>query len=50
MVNDQAVQKEISTGRLFGNYVEITSGLEEGEKIIDNLNEQIKDGVQVKVQ
>jgi RND family efflux transporter MFP subunit len=50
VVNDQAVQKEISTGRLFGNYVEITSGLEEGEKIIDNLNEQIKDGVQVKVQ
>jgi len=50
VVNDQAVQKEISTGRLFGNYVEITSGLEEGEKIIDNLNDQIKDGVQVKVQ
>ena len=50
VVNDQAVQKEISTGRLFGNYVEITSGLEEGEKIIDNLSKQIKDGVQVKVQ
>lgn len=50
VVNDQAVQKEISTGRLFGNYVEIISGLEEGEKIIDNLNEQIKDGVQVKIQ
>ena len=50
VVNDQAVQKEISTGRLFGNYVEITSGLEEGEKIVDNLSKQIKDGVQVKVQ
>ncbi len=49
VVDDQAVQKEISTGRLFGSYVEITSGLEEGEKIIDNLNEKIKDGIQVKV-
>jgi len=49
VVDDKAVQKEITTGRLFGNYVEITSGLEEGEKIIDNLNEKIKDGIQVKV-
>lgn len=49
VVDDKAVQKEISTGRLFGNYVEIVSGLEEGEKIIDNLNEKIKDGVEVKV-
>jgi len=49
VVDDKAVQKEITTGRLFGNYVEITSGLKEGEKIIDNLNETIKDGVQVKV-
>ena len=47
--DDKAVQKEITTGRLFGSYVEIISGLEEGEKIIDNLNEKIKDGVQVKV-
>jgi len=47
--DDAAFQKEITTGRLFGNYVEITSGLEEGEKIIDDLNEKIKDGVQVKI-
>jgi RND family efflux transporter MFP subunit len=47
--DDAAIQKEITTGRLFGNYVEITSGLEEGEKIIDDLNEKIKDGVQVKI-
>jgi len=49
VADDKAVQKEISTGRLFGSYVEIISGLEEGEKIIDNLNEKIKDGIQVKV-
>ena len=49
VVDDKAVQKEISTGRLFGNYVEITSGLEEGDKIIDDLNEKVKDGIQVKV-
>jgi RND family efflux transporter MFP subunit len=47
--DDFAIIKEITTGRLFGNYVEITSGLDEGEKIIDDLNEKIKDGVQVKV-
>ena len=49
VVDDKAIQKEISTGRLFGSYVEIISGLEEGEKIIDNLNEKIKDGIHVKV-
>ncbi|MCW9095996.1 MAG: efflux RND transporter periplasmic adaptor subunit [Ignavibacteriaceae bacterium] len=50
VVNDnKAVQKEISTGRLLGNYVEVVSGLKEGDEIIDNLNDKIKDGVQVKV-
>lgn len=48
--DDVAVQKEITTGRLFGSYVEITSGLVEGDKIIDNLNEKIKDGIKVKIQ
>ena len=47
--DDKAVQKEITTGRLLGNYIEIISGLEEGDEIIDNLNENIKDGVHVKV-
>lgn len=49
VVDDVAVQKEISTGRLFGNYVEILSGLVEGDKIINNLDDKIKDGVQVKI-
>jgi RND family efflux transporter MFP subunit len=49
VVDDAAVQKEISTGRLFGSYVEVTSGLSEGDKIIDNVSEKIKDGIQVKV-
>lgn len=49
VVDDAAVQKEITTGRLFGSYVEVISGLSEGEKIIDNLNDKIKDGIQVKV-
>ena len=47
--DDKAFQKEITSGRLLGNYVEIISGLKEGDEIIDNLNDQIKDGVQVKV-
>jgi RND family efflux transporter MFP subunit len=50
VVNDnKAVQKDISTGRLLGNYVEVISGLKEGDEIINDLNEKIKDGVQVKV-
>ncbi|MBK9099067.1 MAG: efflux RND transporter periplasmic adaptor subunit [bacterium] len=49
IVDDAAVQKEITTGRLFGSYVEVTSGLSEGDKIIDNLSEKIRDGIQVKV-
>jgi RND family efflux transporter MFP subunit len=49
VVDDAAVQKEITTGRLFGSYVEVSSGLSEGDKIIDNLNEKIKDGIQVKI-
>jgi RND family efflux transporter MFP subunit len=47
--NDKAVQSEITTGRLLGNYVEVVSGLKEGDEIIDNLNDKIKDGVKVKV-
>ena len=50
VVNDnKAVQKDISTGRLLGNYVEVISGLKEGDEIINDLNGKIKDGVQVKV-
>ena len=47
--DDKAFQKEITTGRLLGNYVEIISGLKEGDEIIDNLDENIKDGIKVKV-
>ena len=47
--DDKAFQKEISTGRLLGSYVEIISGLNEGDEIIDNLDENIKEGIQVKV-
>ena len=50
LVNDnKAVQKDISTSRLLGNYVEVISGLKEGDEIINDLNGKIKDGVQVKV-
>ncbi|MBT8377921.1 MAG: efflux RND transporter periplasmic adaptor subunit [Ignavibacteria bacterium] len=49
VMDDKAIQKEIVTGRLLGNYVEIISGLKEGDEIIDNLDENINDGVQVKV-
>jgi len=47
--NDKAVMSEISTGQKLGSYVEVLSGLQSGQKIIDKLDEKIKDGVEVKL-
>jgi len=46
--DDKAYQIEITTGKEFGAYIEITSGLENGSQIIDNLNNEIKNGTKVK--
>ena len=47
--NDKTVMSEISTGQKLGSYVEVLSGLQSGQKIIDKLDEKIKDGVEVKL-
>jgi multidrug efflux pump subunit AcrA (membrane-fusion protein) len=47
--DDKAVEMQVQVGRKFGENVEIISGLDAGESIIDNVTEKIKDGVEIKV-
>jgi RND family efflux transporter MFP subunit len=39
----------IKTGRQLGVFIEITGGIISGEKVIDNVNNEVSDGVKVKV-
>jgi RND family efflux transporter MFP subunit len=47
--DEKAFQVVVTTGKDFGSYIEINSGLENGDEIIDNPVEEIKDGVKVKI-
>ncbi|MFZ1517545.1 MAG: efflux RND transporter periplasmic adaptor subunit [Ignavibacteriaceae bacterium] len=47
--NDKAVKNEIVIGQTLGSYVEVISGLQSGQKVINNLDDKIKDGVEVKL-
>lgn len=47
--NDKAVKNEIVIGQKLGSYVEVISGLQAGQKVISQLDEKIKDGVEVKL-
>jgi hypothetical protein len=47
--DDKAVEIQIQLGRKFGENVEIISGIDAGESIIDKVTEKISDGVEVKV-
>jgi RND family efflux transporter MFP subunit len=47
--DDRAVEMQVQVGRKFGENVEIISGLDAGESIIDKVTEKIKDGVEIKV-
>jgi RND family efflux transporter MFP subunit len=49
VIDNKAVEIQISTGREFGNYIEVLSGIENGEQVIDNPGQQITDGVSVSV-
>ena len=46
---DKAVLKNIETGFTQGNYVEVTNGLTEGEKVVVKGQNRLKDGVSVVV-
>ena len=45
---DKAVRKEVTLGRKFNTYVEITSGLKAGDRVIESVNGKIQDGVEIK--
>ncbi|MFA7228965.1 MAG: efflux RND transporter periplasmic adaptor subunit [Melioribacteraceae bacterium] len=45
----KAVEVNVTTGREFGSYIEIKSGLVNGDKIIETVDEKISDGIKVTV-
>jgi RND family efflux transporter MFP subunit len=47
--NNQAVKVQVIIGQQFDTYVEIKSGLKNGDQVIDNITDRIKDGLKVKV-
>lgn len=47
--DDKAVELQVQVGRKFGENVEIISGLDAGDSIIEKVSEKIKDGTEVKV-
>jgi len=47
--DEKVVQSAVTTGKDFGSFIEITTGLENGDEVIDNVTDEIKDGVKVKV-
>ena len=47
--DEKTVEVPVTTGRKFNAYVEITSGISEGDKVIDKVTDQIKNGIKVKV-
>lgn len=49
IVNDKAKEFEVKIGETLGSYVEVISGLQAGDKIINELNEEIFDGVSVSI-
>jgi HlyD family secretion protein len=49
IVDGQAVETKISTGRSFDEYEEILSGLDNGDKVIDNPGKDIENGKSVSV-
>lgn len=46
--DEKAVEIPVKTGREFGSYIEIVSGLSNGDKIIEPVDDKIQDGVKVR--
>ena len=49
VTDNKAVEVEVKIGRESGNYIEVLSGVEEGDKVIEKPSENIKDGTVIKV-
>jgi RND family efflux transporter MFP subunit len=48
--DEKAIEVPVTTGRKFNAYLEITSGISDGDKVIDQITDQIKNGIKVKIQ
>lgn len=48
--DDKAVEVSVTRGRNLDSYVEIKSGLADGDKLIESVSDAIKDGIKVKIQ
>lgn len=48
--DNKAKEVPVVKGRILDSYIEIKSGLAEGDKVIDRVNDEIKDGVRVNSQ
>ena len=49
ILNDKAVKNEVTLGQKLGSYFEVLSGLQSGQRVIDSLDEKIKEGVVVRI-
>ena len=49
VIDEKAKEIEVKTGKIIGDYTEIISGIDEGDKVIQKITDQIKDGLSVKV-
>lgn len=47
--DEKAVEVQVTLGRELGSYIEIKSGLMNGDKVIENVDDKITDGVKVTV-
>lgn len=47
--DSKAYKVNITKGKDFGTYIEITSGLQSGDEVIENLTSDIKEGTKVKI-
>lgn len=49
IVDDTAVETEVITGMVSGTYIEIISGINDGDRIVETVTRKIKNGVKLKV-
>lgn len=49
VVDKTVVEIPVTTGRDMGSYIEVVSGLENGDRVISKITDDIKDGISVKV-
>lgn len=49
VVDNSVVEIPVTTGRDMGSFIEIINGLENGDRVISKITDEIKDGISVKI-